>query len=392
VDRLKFLLPIGAGGLIAGLPVFFITCDYFSVDKTKFVTTSFIAIWIVMGAIGALGRRIAIFNSPLVLLSSVGFVSLYYVDWAMWPKGTELDELMWAYSVAGAIVPFVFGAMFDRRDLRIFFVVVMLWGILLAGLVLIDFTASWESRYMNSRFTVGEALNPISQSLIIGFAVLALYAQALSKHRYYLFVTIFVLLFAMLLGGSRGPAVALMAALILMTFFIGWSPRKTFIILMLILGVIGVNMFLPDLVFERYFSTEHWLETQTGEGVPLRIETVGIAIDQWLEHPIFGSGTSGNQIIFYSHNLFSQILMEMGVVGLGLFLCILVPVVVKFFKILICKKPDDWEVVGFFGFLIYGLIEVQVSGTFMSQNFLWLAIGVLAAWPRIARRQYFIHR
>ena len=112
---LGVLLPIGAGGLIAGLPVFFILCDYLPIEKTKLVTGGFIAIWILLGAVGSIGRRTAILQRPLVCLSFLGFLSLYYINWAIWPKGTELDEFMWAYSVAHAIVPFLFGSLFEQN-------------------------------------------------------------------------------------------------------------------------------------------------------------------------------------------------------------------------------------------------------------------------------------
>src|SRR5438105_1074167 len=121
---LRVLLPIGAASLIAGLPVFFIVCDYLSIDKTKVVTARFILAWIALGILGTIGRRIAILRQPLVCLCFLGFLSLYYVNLVMMPKGTSIDELMLAYSVANAIVLFVFGSLFERRALRIFLIVV----------------------------------------------------------------------------------------------------------------------------------------------------------------------------------------------------------------------------------------------------------------------------
>jgi len=379
---LGVLLPIGAGGLIAGLPVFFILCDYLLIEKTKLVTGSFIAIWILCGAVGGIGRRTAILQRPLVCLSFLGFLSLYYINWAIWPKGTELDEFMWAYSVAHAMVPFLFGSLFERRDLGIFFIVVTCWGLFLAGLVLDNYLSIVETGVGVARFTVVEWLNPVTQSLIIGFAVLVLYAQVLVKCRYYFLGVIGILMFAMLLGGSRGPAIALLVGLGTMTFFAGRLSRRTLIILMLVVSLRGVMTNLPDAVLERYFSGDRWLETQTGEGVPLRIERAIVALERWWEYPVFGSGTSGNRQIYYSHNLFIQILMETGLIGLALFLSMLIPLILYFSKGLRASEVD-WRTSAFMGFLVYSLLEAQVSGTYMYLNFVWVSMGILVAWPRI---------
>jgi len=379
----EVFLPIGAAGLVAGLPVFFIACDYFFIDKTKLVTAGFISIWIILGALGGLNRRTAIFRQPIICIPYLAFLSLYYVNLAMWPKGTELDELMWAYSVAHAIVPFVLGSLFNRRDLRVFFLVVTLWGIALAGIVLAGYTSSEEAGLEVSRFTIGESLNPIKQSFVIGFAILVLYAQALAKNRRYPFLILPPLVLALLLGGSRGPAISLVVTLVVLTVSSRSASRKVLIILILALGFSGAVVFLPEAVLGRYFSKERWLTTQTEEGIPLRADRALVALEQWIEYPIFGSGTSGNSQVYYSHNLVIQILMEMGIVGLAVFFCMLLPLLLYFFKQLRASHRTDWETSAFTAFLLYGFLEAQVSGTYMGLNLLWLSIGILTSWRRI---------
>lgn len=384
----RALLPISAGGLIAGLPVFLIARDYFLIEETRLATGSFIGVWILLGTVGGMGRRTALLLKPTVFFSFLGFLGVYYINWAVWPKGTELDELMWAYSVAYAIAPFAFGSLFEWRDLRIFLVTATAWGIVLAVLVLTGYIASGEIRYDVGRFTIAESLNPISQSLVIGFAILLVYAQALARARYYLFSVIPILLFAMLLGGSRGPAIALLAALGLMTLLTRKASRKVLAIVVMGLIFSGAVLSLPDLLDERYFTRERWLTTQTEEGLPMRVERATLAVERWLEYPILGSGTSGNESIFYSHNLVTQLLMETGIVGLGLFFAVLMPPLFDFLRRSRGKNQVNWEVLGFKGFLIYSLVEAQVAGTFMVLNFLWLSMGILIAWRRMdAQRQ-----
>ena len=382
-QSLRILLPVSSAGLVASLPVFFIACDYLLIDKTKVVTARFIAIWIVLGVLGSRSRRISILRQPLVCLCFLGFLSLYYVNWALMPKGTSIDDLMLAYSVANAIIPFIFGSLFERRDIRIFFVVIALWGTLLAALVLVGYIANAGSETMIDRFTVGESLNPITQSFVIGFVLVVLYSEILTKSRYRSVPAMAILLFTMLLGGSRGPVIALLAALSMMTFFTQRTSRKIFAILLIAVSLVIIPMYLPETTQERYFSEERWLTTRTEEGMPLRIERATLALELWLQAPILGAGTSENELVYYSHNLIIQILLEMGVIGLVLFLSILIPPLLNFFRSLRIGGRAEWDISAFTGLLVYCLIEAQVSGTYMNLNLLWFSMGILTAWPQI---------
>lgn len=371
--------------MVAGLAVFLAFSSNLPFIKTKWVTTGYIAFWLILAVIGAFGRRSAIMPQKTVFVSFLGFFYFYYFNWATWPKGTYLDELMWAYSAAHALAPFLLGSFFERRDLRIFLVATAWWASILGGWVVVSYVAAQNSPlyYETARFTVAWALNPISQSRVIGFAVLVLYARALMNPRFYHYPLILVLLFSMLLGGSRGSVIALMVAFALMTFLAGKLSRRGGAIVVFG-GLLAVAfLYLPVPSFERYFSSDRWLETQTGEGIPSRVDRVLDAIEHWEKHPLFGSGTSGNIDIFYSHTLVVQILMELGVFGLLLFCGILIPLLLNFFRNTRWGREDAWEICAFGGMLFYGLIAAQMTGTFMTLNFLWLPMGILTAWPRI---------
>ena len=382
-QRLSLLLPIGASGLIAALPVFFIACDYASVQKTRLLTTIFIAIWIVLGGIGSIGRGWTLHKRPPMFLSLLGFLGLYYFNWATWSKGTELDELMWAYSIAGAVVPLVFGSLFERKDLRPFFGMLTYWGAVLGALVLVGYILADEPTYSIGRFSVVEALNPITQSLVIGFAVLILYARVVLKGNFYVFVFIALLSFAMLLGGSRGPAISLVIAIVVMTVSAHRrSPKTALTFLLVSLSFGAAIIYLPELLLERYFSPEQWFARVEKGGIAARSLRMEVALERWWEHPFLGSGTSGNEGVRYSHNLFIQLLMETGIVGLILFLAVLLPLLINFLRTLRNYSRDEGAI-AFIGFLSYGIIEAQFSGTFMGLNFLWISIGILSVSSRI---------
>src|SRR5262245_34818320 len=113
--RRAALLPIGCAGLIAGLPLYFILVEKANLEKPKMATTAYMAMWIVVAMVGLKSRRSNLLRRPVVLWSFLTFLALYYVNWSMWPKGTELDELMWAYSAANVLVPFILGSMLQLR-------------------------------------------------------------------------------------------------------------------------------------------------------------------------------------------------------------------------------------------------------------------------------------
>ena len=75
--------------------------------------------------------------------------------------------------------------------------------------------------------------------------------------------------------------------------------------------------------------------------------------------------------------------METGLVGLALFFSMLIPLIVHFTRGLRASEVD-WRTSAFMGFLVYSLLEAQVSGTYMSLNYVWVSMGILAAWPRMA--------
>jgi hypothetical protein len=377
------LLPLATAGLLTSLPLFFIICDSINFEKTQAHTVAFQGFWIILGVAGLRNRRSASFNWSYVPWATLAFWTLYYVDWALWPKGTELDELMWAYSVVNAIVPFVFCSCFERKDLRIFLTWASIFGGILSAIVLGTFIAGRAYSPDVDRFTVVEYLNPITQSLVIGQAVLILYFQAQTRLRALFYALIAPMLFAMILGGSRGPAISLGVAIVLTSLLSKSRETKKSGIVVIVLVVVGMLIYLPQLLLDRYFSSDKWLTTETEEGMPLRIDRLSMAINRWIAYPFLGSGTSYNVVIYYSHNLFVQILMEMGVVGLALFLVMFIPLTGQIFKTTTRSAFHHSEVATVVGLFIYHFIETQFSGTFMTDDTLWLSLGLLTMLPRL---------
>jgi O-antigen ligase len=331
------------------------------------MTATYLALWILVAAAGLKGRRSALMKRPQALWCYFAFLALYYVNWSMWPQATPLDELMWAHSVGSAIVPFLLGSSFQSRDLRPFFLAITGWSLGLSAIVLMSYLRGGEAA--SGRFLVADALNPISQSLVIGYALLIAIAYVLAERRLWPVVAASPILFLLALGGSRGPVLALIAAVAAMSMAGRRSWKVLGLTVLLLAAVPFVGLHLPSEIKERYLTTE---DVSIGG----RLDAAEAAVSRWLEYPIFGSGTSGNGEITYAHNMVLQILMETGLLGLLLFLGLSVPVVWTFMK-RIGKEPPSWERVALLGFLVYALVEAQVSGTIMAFGPLWMALGIV---------------
>ena len=366
LKRSALLTPIGCAGLIAGLPLYFILIERADIEKPKMMTATYLALWILVAAAGLKGRRSSLLKRPQVLWCYFAFLALYYVNWSMWPKATPLDELMWAYSVASAIVPFMLGSSFQSRDLRPFFLAITALSLGVSAIVLLSYLGGGEAA--SGRFLVADALNPISQSLVIGYALLIAVAYVLVERRLWPIVVASPVLFLLALGGSRGPVIALIAAVVAMSMAGRRSWKALGLTVLLLAAIPFVGMHLPGEIKDRYLTTE---DVSIGG----RLEAAEAAVSRWLEYPIFGSGTSGNGDITYAHNMVLQILMETGFLGLLLFLGLSVPIVWTFMK-RIGKEPPGWERVALLGFLVYALVEAQVSGTIMAFGPLWMALGI----------------
>jgi O-antigen ligase len=221
----------------------------------------------------------------------------------------------------------------------------------------------------SGRFLVADALNPISQSLVIGYALLIAIAYVLAERRLWPIVVACPILFLLALGGSRGPVLALLAAVVAMSMASRRSWKALGLTVLLLAAVPFVGLQLPGEIKERYLTTE---DVSIGG----RLDAAQAALSRWLEYPIFGSGTSGNEEITYAHNMVLQILMETGLLGLLLFLGLSVPIVWTFMK-RIGKEPASWEPVALLGFFVYALVEAQVSGTIMAFGPLWMALGIV---------------
>ncbi len=170
------------------------------------------------------------------------------------------------------------------------------------------------------------------------------------KNRIRNIIAIMIRLIGLLFTGKRSPALLLIIAVALIYIFIEKKDMNKKLIRFLLVGIAGVvsvfvgAMFLPQLqvLIGRLFDSEDW-STLGG-----RTELYELAISMFKEHPLLGMGWNAYKLesektigrVYSSqyarmqaHNIYLQLLSEIGIVGTIVIVSLFVYPVIKVFKI-----------------------------------------------------------
>jgi O-antigen ligase len=239
---------------------------------------------------------------------------------------------------------------------------------------------------------------PITLARILALGAIACVTLALvhRKYRFLLLLNGIALLVETFATGSRGPALFLL----LVTFSMPWisvfssqlramSPRLIVGLLVVIVAAIPIwhRLESSNLPFAQRFS----LLTQSDRGVSvdLREDNYQLAIDAARESSWQANGTGYWAVLLgdgdakeYPHNVFLEILLEQGIVGLGLFILFVVSVLGTGVR---CLNRSDQSVseaaltLGAFSCFIFALLAAQTSGDLYDNRAIWFFGGVMLA-------------
>lgn len=329
-------------------------------------------------------------------------INLYFLVFLFWSLVIVLIAInkpralfVWKSYFAGFFV-FTYLMFFlkDGKNVRWLLYSIILWGLVLSIIqfkILLDIggfstgilglflkknllATSWgRSNYLATFFVL---IIPITIGLLI-------YVTELKK-RIFLFISLVVMSSAMLLTLSRGGLIALFSALII--FLAKATKPRTFIpILLVFIALILVIVLNPlgTVIMERISSFERSASYFT---------RVNFYEDVWktfLNYPITGVGL-GNlgyyaQFVISSqasaHNIILGMLGEIGLIGAGLFMLL----ILKFFKDVVSKfkneKVDELKILrwafisSFVGGGVHSLMEPNFEGVQFSIIF-WVCAGI----------------
>ncbi|MBN1842111.1 MAG: O-antigen ligase family protein [Deltaproteobacteria bacterium] len=193
--------------------------------------------------------------------------------------------------------------------------------------------------------------------------------------------------------------VALTASLVIFCYFSG--AKKKWVVLISSIAALFVMIFLvylvfPDINVERLIS----LSGEAGQHAKLRIRNMLIALQMFFHSPIIGSGPNGfineyfRYALFYpeavqqkltAHNLYLQVLVDHGLLGLLVFLFVLITVAKSLRRRITGTISRNRELaVAIFAALCAYAIVWLASSLLLDLN-VWLLFAVAGVLERIER-------
>lgn len=221
-------------------------------------------------------------------------------------------------------------------------------------------------------------------TVIIIFLLLMIYGWKIFN-KSTLLVFLIYLLFGLFFIGSRAAIIAVNIILIFVFLFFVFKPKIASGLKLALLTLVAISalfiFFAPhpnDAASGRYENLIKIFDEPDYVDSPMqaRIVTWNAAIDMIQEDPLFGKGIGGfrsahesgiTEWIKYPHNIFLEVAVEFGLIGLALFLFLLY----KIFKAAIRISP------ALFFYALFGLILAQFTKDISTQTIFWAVLVFL---------------
>lgn len=205
-----------------------------------------------------------------------------------------------------------------------------------------------------------------------------------------------IILFVLILTQSRGPIAAVIVSAIFYAIFIEKTNRRKFIVSSVVmLTFIGILLILlPENFTYRFFQYSSADTIITPAGIK-GYNTIGSRLDFWnlslmtwassLKNIFVGLGSGGFSSLFiwrdftwYPHNMFFEILVELGIIGIGLIIAVIMAIIKTISrainKQLFSNVTSQWVAA-----LLVTFISAQFSGDINDNRVLWLFAGITIA-------------
>lgn len=297
----------------------------------------------------------------------------------------------WMYMIARWIAPFILGLFFPLtlKRLRRFLAAASLLALLLGGVTVLSFILGRETAATEARYTPAERLGGLGVGIFGALGGVCLMGYILLVHQtgrkkisdFLCWSALAVIAMSVLASGSRGPVISMGLTLIMMLFLFG---GRNAIRAAVGLSIIGVFLFLcwnllPQAALVRIFG-EGAVAGEEGAGLRWRLFVASFNILKVA--PIFGQTIELASIIRIaeidtSHQVVTQVMMELGLFGLVLFLVAFIPPVVQWVWIAFNRKLVVHPFVSTIALLlIYEVVQRHIAGQLANHDF-WMIMGLV---------------
>ena len=299
------------------------------------------------------------------------------------------------FFLAKVILPLVALTMlapFDQRDLRVIFATIVLGSVIVAASVLL-----FGNFQTDERATAGSGADPITTAREINLGVTCLLVSALSevgrgRIRRILSVGVAIsLLFAAALTGSRGPLVAVVAAIFAVFFFAGFGVRHRLwmmaqISLITLVLFAALSYSFSELRAYPSFERLEIYATTFGENTSDtgRMDRVKTAVGGFVDSYGLGIGTGGFPTLDrigvpdYPHNVFVEVMVELGVIGLLAVTAVLWLALARLMKLVRITRVTGTRSEWLMGIWFFALSNALISADVACNYQLWIVGGF--AW------------
>ena len=289
----------------------------------------------------------------------------------------------------------------DSRKLLSYFYFLL---IIIVGIMLFQFVyfLRWGDfaivlAYWNRISIPGANPIQVSRYLAIGAAMMiVLLIRNKPSNSIHYFIILSVILLSIILSGSRGPLISIIIGSILYAFLFE-RKRSTRIIgygMVALATITILLLFLPESLTQRFFEVSQGSVIITQQGVK-RVSTIASRFEFWsmsfqtwissITNFFAGLGSGGFSSLFiwkdwrwYPHNLFFEIMVELGLVGLIIGMTFIAKSYQSINKSLILGSLTDHSALWVAGTIVM-FIAAQFSGDVNDNRILWMFIGISIA-------------
>ncbi|WP_318311069.1 O-antigen ligase family protein [Flagellimonas crocea] len=240
-------------------------------------------------------------------------------------------------------------------------------------------------------------VHPITFSQLIGIGVILSFLKYISKDgflsfgkRFDRFNIAFLLVFlvVLILSKTRGVMLASIISILVYFSFFKIVVKKRFLKLISIISLAGLVALIFSLDFESIFN--RILNASKDASIQERIELYSNSILTPLEKPIgIGAGAFEfyEKVGFYPHNLFLDLIVQFGFLGIILFLFLTLIILILVLDTY-NNRLNKFKVV-LFALLVYFLIETMFSFTFWMYKGVFAMLGLMSGfyYTKVGRDQ-----
>jgi len=229
------------------------------------------------------------------------------------------------------------------------------------------------------------SLNPISTAFIFGLIFIYIFFENLivQREKYYLFL-LPLLLFFVLLSGSRGPLISLLVTILI--YFLTDINKKTIIfaivILVLVIFFINSDFYINTLLnrFAGLYRINYTIREYFQSGMKIEYLSAGRtyyyfkAIKEFYNWPLFGIGVGTNETFgTYAHNSFLEIASQLGIIALFIYS---LTIGIWFFQFYRSERKGFFNFMIFKYLFIYFLVQSLFSGSIFFNYSFWAILTV----------------